>query len=339
MSESRSPGGVVCAVMVAHNAGSRVVPVIRALSTQVDHIVVVDNASDASSREILRELAASQPDGMTLILNEQNRWLAEGLNQAISWADRNGFDFVLLSSDTDVPEQGAVAAMRDVFFDRTQGRVGSVNPRVILETHANTRQATDTAVQAGGPSDIDLLVTGGCLVSMEAIRTVGPQREDFLIDMVDYDFGFRLQAAGFRTLGLDSVSMRYELGKTANRRFLWRTCSVQNYSPVRRYYFSRNGLTLLRETGNRALANFYWQFLYASIAKILIYEEDKFQKLLFIGRGLRDSMKGRLGPYEERLASPEPGVIHGATPTAAPSVRSGSIISSSKSPGQRKRIR
>lgn len=300
--QHQSAGRTVCAVIVSHDAGSGIVRVVDSLTPQVDHVVIVDNASDAGSREVLLELSGLHPGVMTLILNEENRWLARALNQGIEWADANNYDFVLLSSDTDLPCPGAVHAMLEVFFDPARGKVGSVNPRVLLEVQSADVPEHCNALEASGTCEIDLLVTGGCLVSMEAIRTVGPQREEFLIDMIDYDFGFRLQKSGYRTLEMSSVSMRYELGRTVSRRFLWRTCSVHNYSAIRRYYFARNGLTLVRESGNKPLSRFYWQFLFASIAKILLYESDKRRKLSFIGRGLQDSMKGRLGPYGSGLS-------------------------------------
>lgn len=293
MAQPSNLSGTVCAVIVSHNAGSRIDRVVDSLAPQVGHIVVVDNASEDESRARLRALEQRHRDTLTLILNDENEWLAAALNQGIRWAETHDYDYVLFSSDADLPGSGAVSAMLDVFSDPAQGRVGSVNPKVLL----GSGRAED-AVGTADPVDIELLVTGGCLVSMEAIRIVGPQREDFLVDMIDYDYGFRLQQAGFRTVELPSVSMRYELGRTTTRRFLWRSCSVHNYAPIRRYYFARNGLTLVRESHNRSLSRSYRQFLFSSVAKILLYETDKASKLGFIGKGLWDSVNGRLGPYE-----------------------------------------
>lgn len=282
----------VCAVMVSHNPAAKVVQVATSLLSQVDHLVIVDNASCPESRRHLRSVVQLAPTRVTIVFNPENVWMAAALNQGIEWAKGFEFDFVLFASDADLISENAVQAQMRAFREQAPNRrIGSANPRVLLADIPIEIPPLDQI------RDVSFPVTGGCLVSMEAIRNVGVQREDFLIDFVDFDFALRLQAAGYRTVQLDGITLAGELGRTTKRR-LWRAryCDVHNYSAVRRYYFARNGLVLMRETKNRELARFYLRFLLSSIAKIAIFETDRRHKIVMILRGIADGLRGNLGP-------------------------------------------
>lgn len=267
---------------------------MAALLPQVGHVVVIDNASDSDSIDILRSLQAGYPEQITLIENDTNLWLAAALNQGVRFAHEHGYEFVIFASDSDHLSPNAVDALLEVLIDPSYGKVGTVNPRVILgDKNEEGKQGDRRAV------DLDLPVTGGCVAATATLLDVGPQREDFLIDLIDYDFGIRLREQGYRALEVPWVSMAYELGITSERRFLWRRCYVQSYSPRRRYYYARNGIVLARETRDPAHVREYGRFLSVSAIKIVLYEENAVEKLLMIWRGLRDGLAGRLGPYEE----------------------------------------
>ena len=280
---------LVCGVMVTHEPSPRVIDVLDSFRHQVAHVVIVDNASSTECHRLLANICDADP-ALTLISNDTNQWLAKALNQGSSWARSQGYEFVLMMNYGNLLSPNAVATMLQFFADPELGRVGSVNPRVVIG-----QRPEETAWEVA--ADESLPVTAGCLVSSDAIAVSGGQRETFLIDMIDYDFGFRLRTHGYRSLTAPSVTIACELGRTTRRRFGWKHCNVENYSPLRRYYYARNGLVLLREVRDIDLAWDYGYFLLASLGKILLYEDQKAIKLLMTLRGLRDALRGHLGPF------------------------------------------
>ena len=57
------------------------------------------------------------------------------------------------------------------------------------------------------------MISSGSLVSLEALREIGPFREDFFIDMVDTEWSLRGWARGRGSWIAESVPMRHALGK------------------------------------------------------------------------------------------------------------------------------
>lgn len=282
----------VCAVVVSHNPGKRIDLVIESLIPQVGHIVIVDNASGDDKRQILRHFREKFADKIHLILNDTNRWLSGGLNDGIRYAMEHDYNYVLEMNDGNFISQSAVSTMLNVITTYSDPPIGIVTPSVILGDSA-IEKLTDTRLL-----DMDLVATAGALVPIEVYRIVGLHDESFLIDFDDFEFSLRVFNAGYRVVSLPAVYVACELGSPSRKKFLWREVHCHNYSPLRRYYFARNGLALLRRTHNIHLYKFYYNFLSTEVAKIILYESDKLAKLTMTMRGIRDALVNRLGAYK-----------------------------------------
>lgn len=81
------------------------------------------------------------------------------------------------------------------------------------------------------------IVTSGSLLPLTAYERVGPFREDFFIDAIDYVFCMRARAKGFRVVKVCRLGMTHCLGHMTKHRVLGIRVETYNYSPVRRYYF------------------------------------------------------------------------------------------------------
>jgi glycosyltransferase involved in cell wall biosynthesis len=107
MGETPNEAPVVSIVIVTYNALHHVrecLEGIRARTHLPLEVVVVDNASEANTRDYLRACA-----GLRLILNDENRLWAAGCNQGMRAADPRSRYLLLLNSD--------VAILRDDWLE------------------------------------------------------------------------------------------------------------------------------------------------------------------------------------------------------------------------------
>jgi rhamnosyltransferase len=90
------------------------------------------------------------------------------------------------------------------------------------------------------------LITSGCLISLNAVRDLGPMRTDYFIDNVDLEWCFRARHHGYRLFGTDHVTMSHHIGEDGDS-FWVRKGFVVQHSALRYYYSTRNRLHLHRQ--------------------------------------------------------------------------------------------
>jgi rhamnosyltransferase len=118
--------------------------------------------------------------------------------------------------------------------------------------------------------------------------------DDLFIDAVDFEYCWRIKAAGFGIYRVPSAILRHRLGEGEKKLFGFKLFRVPK--PFRHYYAFRNSIYLMR----RSEAPFYWKT--SSIVKILvkyftywILLDDGFIRFKFMTKGIIHGIQGRLG--------------------------------------------
>jgi GT2 family glycosyltransferase len=140
-------------------------------------------------------------------------------------------------------------------------------------------------------------IASGSLIPAAALRRIGGMREAFFVDYVDFDFAFRLRAAGLRLVGVGDARLEHRLGEPRTKRLLGREVSVNTHSAIRRRTIYRNRTRLWREYGFRmpGFVAFELASVAIDLAKLALIEDDKIAKLGAIVLGMTD---GLFGPSE-----------------------------------------
>ena len=170
-------------------------------------LIIVDNASQDSTRNYLRYLARSEPN-VSIVLNEQNLGFAAANNQGLRLAQ--GHYLVLLNNDTVVPK-GWLAPLLRHLDDPEVGLVGPTTNAVGNEARVSIDyQDLDdmedfsdrrTTQYRGRCFDIPMLAMFCVAMRREVLDQVGWLDEAFGIGMFeDDDYSRRVQAAGLRTV-------------------------------------------------------------------------------------------------------------------------------------------
>jgi GT2 family glycosyltransferase len=168
-------------------------------------VIVVDNASDASTREFLQK-AQGQFPSVHFVLNEHNLGFAAGNNIGIRMS--TGEVVILLNSDTVVPV-GMIGRLAAHFVGNNKlGMVGPVtnaagNEQAILATAESIEGKIEQGLRYANSGGNEQLITYRmdfhCVaISRAAINQVGLLDEEFGRGYYeDFDYSLRVKKAGF----------------------------------------------------------------------------------------------------------------------------------------------
>ena len=184
-------------------------PCLASLSKDPDfeswNIIVVDNASDASTRESLQK-AQGQFPSVRFVLNERNLGYAAGNNIGIRLS--TGEIVILLNSDTEVPV-GMLGRLAAHFSSNNKlGMIGPVtnaagNEQAILapaeSIEGKIEQGLSYANSGGDEQLITYRMDFHCVaISRKVINQVGLLDEEFGRGYYeDFDYSLRVKQAGF----------------------------------------------------------------------------------------------------------------------------------------------
>ena len=143
--------------------------------------------------------------------------------------------------------------------------------------------------------EVDVLITSGMMVNMAAWQAGLHYNPGLFVDYTDTDWCFRARAQGWHLYANLQAEMGHALSDAPPVKFMGLT--LLRYSPLRRYYYFRNTLYFLRQN----YVSWAWRRrLFAGLLVRLVgnvwMDDATTRSARFILRGLRDGIRGRLGP-------------------------------------------
>lgn len=280
--------GPVAAIIVSFNPDKDFCKRLSVIQPQVDRIIIVDNSSDTSIHEILRDSIFGDID---IIENKRNMGIAVALNQGVKKALELGFPWALtLDQDTEI-DPNMVRHLGSILSHYPdKGALGIIGSNA--RSKHSGRLFIDCRRQSGEYIETKTVITSGSLMSLSAYEKVGPFREDFFIEGVDLEYCLRLRRHGFKVLMSCKPLMTHAAGKMEEYSFMGRAVLVANHAPWRYYYMLRNltqiSKSYLKEEPRWVLS--LWVNVIKMLIKIIFYEESRLKKLKSILLGIRDGV-------------------------------------------------
>jgi len=289
----------ILAVIVTYNIGQEIHRCFNSICGQVGHVLIIDNASSATTRLELTKLAAC--DATTLILNQRNEGIAHAFNQAVEWARGRGFQWILTLDHDSEATPGMVDKLAETYL--ALERQGIQNVGVIgtnpfdqnIQVFRQYRPRDD----GGMPLEEEEVISSGSLIPIRVFDVIGPFNEDLFIYCVDTEFCMRLVRHGFRVYVCTEAVLLHREGFRRRHRFLLGHAIHDHYGKVARYYIARNTIYMLKQHPLDP-AEIYWlvRWNLKTHVKVLLYDQERFAILWFSLRGFIDGFRGTIGPLK-----------------------------------------
>lgn len=280
---------------------------LRLLLTQLDQVLVVDNASSEAIRRWLEQEAEDKKASLKIIFNDENLGIASALNQGFRWALAQGYRQVIAFDQDSQPAVDMVAELLQAYDSHPRReRIAILAPQIqdgitgekIKYLRAGGLFMERTSCRDGVLDDVALVITSGSLNNLSAYSQIGGFRDDFFIDYVDTEYCLRAREKGYGISVACRAVLHHRLGDQQKKQIGTFTLRPTFHSPLRWYYIHRNRIVMY---GLYAIRFPQWALydvmtgVYAFL-KMLLYEDRKWRKILALTLGLIDGLLRRMGP-------------------------------------------
>lgn len=251
---------------------------IDAINSQVETIILVDNGSE-NENEITSFLESYK--SLIYIRNNENVGIAKALNQIINKADALSYEWVLTLDQDTVCNSGIIEAYKSVI--QKEKNLGMVSSKY-ADRNAQIDFNDNVEIQ-----DIDFCITSAAFTNIQAVKSVGGFDEKMFIDMVDYDICYALKRNGYRIVRVNYLGFLHEVGRSEERSLLGKKTIVFNHSYMRKYYWVRNSIYLMRKYNLNK--GHEYKRIFKRMLDTLFFEKQKFTKLKWMFKGINDGKK------------------------------------------------
>lgn len=269
----------LCAVVVTYYPDVEdTVKNIRQYAPYVERLILWENTprEDVDRYKLsLSEFA----DKIVCMGTGKNEGIGYALNRAVEYAEEMECTHLLtMDQDSTFPSSEKFLKYKHAAFDLSVRYADCiVGPNI-----NNTFDATEEF------REVDQTITSGSIYPVRMLRRIGLFRDDYFIDGVDFEISFRALKNGAKIFVATNIPLIHRLGNPTVTRLGFK---VDNYSAFRLYHIARNSIWLSREYpeyDKSYLKGFWMKFVVWGIPKIIIGEQDKWNKIVHLLKGLKD---------------------------------------------------
>jgi len=284
------------AVVTTYKPDERLLERLQPMLRCCEHVVLVDNTPGGH-----RFAWKTDRMAVSILQDGQNKGLGRALNLGIAAARRAGARTVVLFDQDSTPD--------DTFLRRMHALVGTQRRLCIGPLHVDDAvgpASADAPARAALPAQpalrpLTCLPTSGMTFCIDELGPADDFAEEFFLDLVDFDWCWRLRQRGWQFFRALDVVMLHRLG-LGQRKFLHLTYHVP--APYRHYFQFRDTLRLT----TRPYVPLYSKLRLAGILplKVLAYPflmDRGWERLRWMARGLVDAFRrvGGIGAAAETL--------------------------------------
>lgn len=252
----------------------------------VDHLIIWENTPKEKSKIniVVEKLNDTKVEVRT---TGKNEFLAYPFNKCIEWAQENDFTHIL-TMDQDSCFEGTG-------FSEFVNKVGSNTDN---STMVFCPAKTENQLIDSNEIEVDNTITSGTIYKVDVFEKIGYFREDFLIYMIDIEFGMRVKKKGYKILCYPRILLNHFTGYAQKNKLGLR---IDNYSAQSTYYIIRNVIlnwNLYPDKFNKKekLTFYKYKIVYRTLK--IVFEPQPLKKLKAIYLGLFHGLTGKSGIYK-----------------------------------------
>lgn len=255
---------------------------IDAIIEQVDKIVIYDNGSKNADK-----LSRFQKTNVEIIYSKENKGIAYALNFIMVKAKQENYMWVITLDQDSVCPQGYINAAEEI---EKYNKIGQIVP-TLYESNSKKICYLGNKVNDEKYQKVKKSITSAAITSVEAWEKVGGFDEMLFIDYVDYDFAHRLSVHGYNIIRMNRVYLDHRIGDSQKKNIFFFSIRVSNHSAFRKYYISRNIIIYIKKYGMMINPLAELLRLLKMVVLLLMYEENKKEKMKEVIRGMKDGLK------------------------------------------------
>ena len=281
----------IITVIVTYNVGDSFRNNIDKIKEVVSEIIVVDNGSNEQTINMLREIE----NDFTLISLGENKGIAYALNKGIECGLEKGCKWILTLDHDSIPKKDMLDKMLEVYSslsEEEKDNIVMITPQHVEEKNS---KAPNNSLQY---EYVLTEITSGALTKAWYYNK-NNYDEKLFIDLVDHDFCLGIYRNGYKIIRVNESILLHNLGESEVKNIFGFKVTPTNHSSIRRYYMSRNRHYIWYKYKNDFK---YWVTkdkirAINEIIKIILFEENKLEKLKMIYIGIKDYRLKKWGNY------------------------------------------
>ena len=295
----------IAAVIVTHNPPAGFPDRVKAVIRQCALTIIVDNAS-SDPAALTSELEADSD--LVLIRNEQNKGIAEALNQGIQYAADQHCDWVLLlDHDSTVAADMVMRLSNAIPSSHTSSdQIFALVPRIsyghpdircrwpFTPPHRKWRFEFIYGNAIDQPHPVDLAISSGMMIQTSNWKRLGGFDGSLFIDLVDTEMCLRARRNRLRVLAVPDAVLQHQLGDVEQRKLLnLIPVYPTHHSATRHYYIARNRCILARRYAVQFPSWAFYELLggLKLTIKVLLFESRRWEKFRALMTGSWDGLR------------------------------------------------
>lgn len=279
----------IAGVTVLYQPQNSLLDNINSYLEKIEKLFIVDN-SESINTEVYNILIQNKK--VEYIFHSKNLGISKALNIGATKALNEGFNFLLtMDQDTSIDSK-LIDNYKNFLLSTSFNNIGMITP---IPSYIPNGKKEKIKIK-----EMNVAITSGSLLNLNAFEKVGPYLEDLFIDYLDFEYCLRLRKNGYKIIQLSSCNIRHQLGNLERRYFLFKPIFVTHHSPIRYYYRTRNRLYVAKNyITSFPLFVLKDIFIFINeLIKIAFFEDEKTAKFKMVVFGVIDFLKKRYGKFE-----------------------------------------
>ena len=215
--------------------------VLKSISNQVDRVVVVDNGS--TNQVDLLKLTSNSIFILPLM---SNFGIAKATNIGISYLSNENIDFLLLSDQDTIYDSNYILYFKSQYINDTYNNSFIAYAPKIFDKVSNTNKSVyilknNRIVKKRIAAELFQTIASGLIIDYHKLLLVGGMNESLFIDMVDFEWCWKIYNKGYKIKYLPSLMIFHSLGDSG-KLFFGKWIALRSVN--RYYYLIRNTIYL-----------------------------------------------------------------------------------------------
>lgn len=266
-----------CCAVVTYYPTEKELSIINKMAFCFDKLFIFDNTDTENNNVFLATCNNSKIEYLNY--KHTNMGLSFAYNFVCNQALESDFDFICLLDQDSIFDNNEITKMKQYICNNFRKDIGIFAPMVFY-------QGEKVKASNIPEKEISWAISSGSFLSLKAYLDSPGFDSFYFIDKVDYAYCMELKKTGYKTICVNNVILKQQLGE-------YKKCfglKVYCHSTIRHYYIFRNRIYYYLISNKPTLLNFL-KVVYGTIKHIILIsfaENNKLAKISTLFKAIKN---------------------------------------------------